>query len=76
MASSKNENELVQDPSSRVVHRMSKANAHDMKKHMGWIEINGIVPEDVCEACLGTGVFPEGSKDTCWHCGGEGLNPK
>lgn len=65
---------LVQDDKG-AVHQMSQANANDMVAHVkGWKFVGDLAP-DICDACLGTGKFPQGSKQTCWHCDGEGLDP-
>lgn len=64
---------LVKDPQG-AVHQMSTQNANDMVMHRGW-EMVGDMPADVCDACMGTGRFPVDSKEVCWHCEGEGLDP-
>lgn len=65
---------FVKDKSG-VVHSMDVINARDMVKHMNWELMGEGFPEDVCEACMGSGVFPLGSVAECWHCGGEGVDP-
>lgn len=64
---------LVQDPKG-AVHQMSVVNANDMCNHAGW-KMVGELPTNVCDACMGTGFYPLGSQDTCWHCDGEGIDP-
>jgi hypothetical protein len=71
---SKSKTVLVQDPNG-AVHQMSAPNAMDMTNHVkGW-KLVGDLPLDICDACMGTGKFPVGTNEECWHCEGEGLDP-
>jgi len=62
---------LVRDKDG-VVHKMASANAYDMNLHKGWEILGDLKPEEVCDACSGTGTF---NGETCWHCEGEQIDP-
>jgi len=70
----KNKEVLVLDPVTQLVHKMNAMNANDMVVHRGWV-LTDKLPTNACEVCFGHGVYPHESKETCWHCEGEGIDP-